>query len=294
MSEIANMNFEEGESHRTWLGILSELDEMLQSLNQLKQGLKNFEKYVPAAVVQHVLRTNKQVQLGVAPIYATVMFLDIENFTTITEALQPSDLVNLMQEFFTNLSQIIIDHSGVIDKYMGDCIMSLFNAPTSVPDHEYQAVCAAMKMHESIQMLNLQWRDRNFPTIGIRVGINTANCLIGNVGSEQRVNYTALGDGVNIASRLEGLNKYYNTRTMIGPNTYEKVKHLFACRWISSVVLKGKSVATHAYEVMCSLEDATPEILSLCKLHLELRDSLDRDDLSAALQICEELVSQSV
>ena len=131
--------------------------------------------------------------------------------------------------------------------------MALFNAPTAVVDHEYKATSAALKMHDSLQQLNSEWSQKGYPHVGIRVGINTATCLIGNVGSEQRVNYTALGDGVNIASRLEGLNKHFNTRTMIGPMTYEKVKDQFACRWVSYVVLKGKSSAIHAYEVMCHM-----------------------------------------
>ena len=118
MTLIANMNFQEVAKRQAWFTILSEVGEMLHSLDQMKQGLKNFEKYVPAAVVQHILRTNKQVQLGVTPTFATIMFLDIENFTTITESLQPADLIDMMQVLFTHLSSIISKHSGVIDKYV--------------------------------------------------------------------------------------------------------------------------------------------------------------------------------
>jgi hypothetical protein len=168
--------------------------------------------------------------------------------------------------------------------------MALFNAPDLVSHHQVCAVSAAVEMKRKLCDLNVAWSEQKLPLIQIRTGINTAMCLVGNVGSEQRMNYTALGDGVNIASRCESLNKRYGTDIIITESTYSSVNHKFLCRWLSYVCLQGKTNPIHVYEVLCPLDEATDEQIRLCSLHGDIKYAIEKCDVTRAKHTCAELL----
>ena len=169
--------------------------------------------------------------------------------------------------------------------------MALWNVPFPLEHHEIMIVRAALRMNQMLVELNKIWSKKKYPEIGIRVGINSTNCLIGNVGSLQRVSYTALGDGVNIAARCESLNKRYNTSIIVAEDTYEAVKDRYLCRWLSYVSLKGKSKPLHVYEVICDLELASEEQKDICNLHLLAQQSLLAKDFELTDETCSKLLS---
>jgi adenylate cyclase len=184
---------------------LNEFNEMNDSMTQMKQGLSNFQKFVPAEVVRSLLRSGTGVRLGVKHRSLTLLFMDIKDFTTITETIEPNVLIGLMSKFFKQMGEAIMQNGGTIDKFIGDCIMAFWNAPELVERHEMKALDASFEMRKRLEFLNQKWSRLNYPHVSVRIGINTAYSLVGNVGAPERINYTALGDGVNVAARLEGM-----------------------------------------------------------------------------------------
>jgi class 3 adenylate cyclase len=152
--------------------------------------------------------------------------------------------------------------------------MCLFNAPSTVERHPLMAVITALQMENQLTILNENWKINSLPCLEIRIGINSDTCLVGNIGSNDRMNYTALGDSVNIASRCECLNKRYNTTTLIAANTYVRIKDNILCRWITFVGLKGKSRSIHVYEPICLMDAASDRDILICELHDTMKEGL--------------------
>jgi adenylate cyclase len=211
---------------------------------------KAFESYVAPAVVQEMLKHPEQLRLGGERREITVLFTDIRGFTTMSENLAPEDLVNLLHEFLNPMSNIIINLGGTIDKYMGDAIMALFGAPLFRADHPRLACRAALEMAASLEALNRTWAGEGRPPLKVGVGVNTGPVAVGNMGSDRLFDYTAIGDNVNLASRLEGLNKYYGTSILISDTTAKALGNGFILRDIDSVRVKGKAHGVRIYELI--------------------------------------------
>ena len=211
---------------------------------------KAFESYVAPAVVQEMLKHPEALRLGGERRVISVLFTDIRGFTTMSEDLDPEALVKLLHDFLNPMSNIIIDQGGTIDKYMGDAIMALFGAPLEQPDHARQACRAALQMEDTLEELNRQWAKQGRPPLRIGVGVNTGPVAVGNMGSDRLFDYTAIGDNVNLASRLEGLTKYYGTNILISQATAEAVENGFILRDVDRVKVKGKAQASDIFEVM--------------------------------------------
>ncbi len=162
-------------------------------------------KVVSPEVAAELLR--KDVTLGGEEREVTVLFSDLRNFTSMSERLTPQEMLGILNRYFTRMDGIIEKHGGVVDKHMGDGLMALFGAPLANPDDADRAMKAALEMSEALDDLNWKWQKRGLPAIGVGIGINTDVVVAGNMGSETRLNYTVIGDGVNLASRLEGLTK---------------------------------------------------------------------------------------
>jgi adenylate cyclase len=160
---------------------------MSDSMAQMKQGLKNFQKFVPGDVVREILRQNCGVQLGVSSRRLTILFIDLANFTTISESVAPGILIKLLSQFFTEMSQAVMQTGGTIDKFIGDAIMAFWNAPMDVANHEICAVEAGLDMLARLDRLKKSVSDQVFHEVGVRIGIYTADSLIGNVGSPERI-----------------------------------------------------------------------------------------------------------
>ncbi len=219
-----------------------------------------FGRYLSPKVVAKLADKPGAVELGGETREMTFHFCDIRGFTTISEKFDPHGLTEFINKFLTPMTQIILDHDGTIDKYMGDCIMAFWNAPMDVPDHARRACTAALAMHEKLRALNERWQaeakaaGRDLPLIEIGTGLNTGPCVVGNMGSSLRVDYTVLGDDVNLASRLEGQSKTYGVRIVIGPRTREAAPE-FAAIELDLLQVKGKTLPVRIFALLGS-EDA--------------------------------------
>ncbi len=212
-----------------------------------KRKLKTaFSRYVSPELAEEITEKPEMLKLGGERKNITALFLDIENFTNLSEGLQPQEVVKVINVYFDALAQVIMAHGGSVDKYEGDAIMALFGAPVAMMDHAVKACTAALSIQARMQELNAQMGYK----LKIRVGLATGDAIVGNMGSAQRFDYTAMGDTVNTASRLEGANKFYHTGILVNPGTFEAAKAEIFFRKIDTVCLKGKDNAIAIYEVM--------------------------------------------
>lgn len=209
-----------------------------------------FARYVPEKVVDRLVARPELLRLGGEERVLTVLFSDLAGFTSISEAVPPSRLVPLLNEYLTEMTDIILSHGGIVDKFEGDAIMAEFGAPLPIADHAEMAVKAGLRMQERLKELRRIWNDKGLPALKCRIGINTGSMIVGNMGSSQVFDYTVLGDSVNLASRLEGANKLYGTWLMISEFTREYLPEgRFKMRPLDVVKVKGKSQAVKVYEV---------------------------------------------
>lgn len=216
-----------------------------------------FEKYVSKDVISHILENPDRLKLGGEKREITVFFSDIRGFTTISEKLSPEQLVHLLNDYLTEMTNIILKYNGVVDKYMGDAIMAFWNAPLDQPRHAERACTAALEMEKRLKQMQKKWKEDGVPHIEIGVGLNTGPAVVGNMGSYDRFDYTAMGDTVNLGSRLEGLNKPYGTRNIISETTREKIKKRpFLVRKLDMVMVKGKKEPITIFELVSRKEDA--------------------------------------
>ncbi len=226
-----------------------------------RRARETFSRFLAPKIVEDVLAAGGSVQLGGEKRVLSVLFSDIRGFTSISEKLDPHVLLELLNEYLTPMTDIIVqDHQGTLDKYIGDAIMAFWGAPQEQPDHALRACRAALGMIARLDELRVHWKERGLPDIDVGVGINTGPMSVGFVGSQDRFyNYTVLGDAVNLSSRLEGANKEYGTRIILGPQTYEDVKGAVVVRELDLVQVKGKREPVHIYELL-ALAPGTPAL----------------------------------
>ncbi|MBN2372710.1 adenylate/guanylate cyclase domain-containing protein [bacterium] len=209
-----------------------------------------FSHYLAPDIVNELVKNPDLLRLGGEKKVLTCLFSDIRDFTTISEGIKPEELVGLLNEYTTAMTDIIMKYNGLLDKYIGDAIMAVFCTPIEETDHPARACFAAIDMCKNLEGLQREWQAKGFPKIRIGVGINTGEMVAGNMGSMQRFNYTVLGDNVNLASRLEGANKEYGTQIIISQYTYEKAKGIVLARELDSVRVKGRNEPVVVYELL--------------------------------------------
>jgi adenylate cyclase len=181
-----------------------------------------------------------------------VLFSDLRKFTTISEKIPPQEMLAILNRYFTRMATIVEEHGGVVDKYVGDALMALFGAPLNHPDDADRAMKAALEMIEALDELNREWVQRGLTAIGLGIGINTDIVVAGNMGSKTRLNYTVIGDGVNLASRLEDLTKTpeYQTRIIVSSSTLAKAKDRYRTRRLGEVAVRGKQETTEIFALL--------------------------------------------
>jgi len=209
-----------------------------------------FERYVPEGVVKDLLKHPEKLSLGGEERFITVLFSDIAGFTTLSEKLPPKELVNLINEYLSEMTDIILSHNGIIDKYEGDAIMAEFGVPIFYKDHALKACITALDMQKRLNELSEKWEQTGLPGLKSRIGINSGNMIVGNMGSKKVFDYTALGDEVNLASRLEGANKLYGTNIMINESTNDLVKDELLTRPLDLIRVKGKQKPVQVFELI--------------------------------------------
>lgn len=215
-----------------------------------KREMKNlFSKYVSSDVLNEILKNPESVSLGGEEKEVTVFFSDIRGFTTLSEKTSPKELVHILNRYFTVMTNEVLKNGGVLDKYIGDAIMAFWGAPIENPDQADKALQASLGMISALEKLNKELKAKGDPEIGIGIGLYTGPAIVGNVGSDLRFDYTVIGDTVNIASRLEGLNKEYGTRIIIGETTKNKLKGNYRFKSLGSVAVKGRKEPLNIYSV---------------------------------------------
>ncbi len=209
-----------------------------------------FDKYMAAEVVDEIMRNPEGIKLGGARNELSVLFSDIAGFTSISEELEPETLVEFLNQYLSAMTDVILKHRGNVNKYLGDGIMAIFGAPRGDPNHATLACYAALESQETLVRLREEWKAQGYPEIVARIGINSGPIVVGNVGSQARMEYTVMGDNVNLASRLEGANKYYDTLILLGPRTYELARGEIEAREVDLLRVKGKREPVVVYELL--------------------------------------------
>jgi len=210
---------------------------------------KAFGQYLSPAVVSEIAQDPDSVRMGGEEQQVTLFFSDIANFTSYSERTEPTELVSQLCSYLTNVSEIITAREGTLDKYIGDAVMAFWGAPLKIADHAAQAALAAMEVQESLE---------EFPQFRTRIGIHTGRAVVGNVGSDMRFNYTAIGDTVNLASRLEGLGKRFGTSIILSETSFDEAKDAVEARMIGRVRVKGRRQPIAIYEPLCPKDDMGP------------------------------------
>lgn len=266
-----------------------------QFLTERKQRLlikSMFSTYVDPAVVDELIAHPERLVLGGRREELTVLFSDIEGFTTFSQHMEPEKLVALLNEYLSTMSEVIFHHRGTVDKYEGDAIMAFWGAPVPVRDHSLQACLSALQMIEALRELNDRWRGQERPHIGIRIGINTGSMVVGNMGSAGKFAYTVIGDSVNLASRLEGANKEYRTAIMVSERTYEQVKTRILCRKLDRIAVKGRSEPVTTYELLQPLDrPVDPGLRAFLSLYEEALERYFAREWEAAARTFERALS---
>ncbi len=218
-----------------------------------KKKVKNaFQHYLNPGVINQMLENPDMLKLGGEKKVLTVFFSDVRGFSTISETLSAEGLTHLLNEYFTPMTQLILDSGGMLDKYIGDAIMAVWGAPLPMADHADRAIASSLRMIDALEVLRAGWKERNMPMIDIGCGLNTGEMTVGNMGGDQRFDYTVMGDSVNLASRLEGTTKEYRTRIIISEYTKAAIQNpnLFVLRELDLIVVKGKTEPVKIYDVM--------------------------------------------
>jgi len=208
-----------------------------------------FGRYVSPQILEHILAHPESVQLGGERRDLTVLFSDIRGFTTISEASEPEAVVDMLNEYLTRMVEILLEHGGTLDKFIGDAVMGFWNAPATDPDHPRHAVECAIAMIEETARIRSKWEANGKPALRIGIGINTGDAVVGNIGAEKVFGYTVIGDAVNLASRLEGKNKDYGTEIIVSEFTKSRIDDGFEMVYLDEVKVKGKERAVRIYEV---------------------------------------------
>jgi adenylate cyclase len=210
---------------------------------------RRLARFFSPDVLEHVVR-DRDATLSSSRRLVTIFFSDIRGFTSISEKLQPEQVAEMLKEYLSEMTEVVFRHGGTVDKYIGDCVMALYNVPFADPDHAVNAIRTALEFQERTLAVSRTWEARVGVTIRNGVGINTGEAVVGTLGSRQRLEYTAIGDAVNLAARLESITKDYGASIIISEFTYEYVKGRFLTRELGAVTVKGKTQPVRIYAVL--------------------------------------------
>ena len=229
---------------------VSTLYSLITSGKEKRRVRNAFSRYVTTQVVDEILSKQEDLKLEGVRKELTVLFSDIRSFTTFSESTKAEEVFSHLNEYLTVMTDVVFKYGGTLDKYVGDEIMTVFGAPVPTPDHARDACHTALEMMSELRKLQEKWKKEGKQIFDIGIGINTGEMIVGNVGSERRMDYTVIGDAVNLGARLEGVNKEYGTNIIISEFTFEKIKDKFKTRFLGEIKVKGKEKAVKIYELL--------------------------------------------
>ena len=253
---------------------------------------ETFGTYIAPKVLDKMYEEKQAPKLGGVEGNHTAFFSDIQNFSTFSEALEPERMVALMNEYLTVMSKVVLDNEGTLDKYIGDAIVAFYGAPAPVENHEVKSCITALEMQRALAKLREKWKSENdWPDIVYsmqhRIGLNSGRMVTGNMGSEMRMNYTMMGDTVNLAARLESSAKQYGVYNFVGENIYESAKDEFIFRLLDFVQVKGKNIPVKVYELVSEKNNADNESINLIRTFEKGLDHYFRKDWDSAIKYFE-------
>jgi adenylate cyclase len=267
---------------------IKEINELQTALSLFETSLRSFSSFVPTGVVRELIKTGIPLTLGVESRFMTVLFADLQDFSSLAEQIAPNDLLAQLSVYFEAVSQAIAEEHGTVDKFIGDGIMAFWGAPAHRDDHVLRGCCGALRATRRMQQLNTDWRAQGRPPLHLRIGLHCANVLVGNVGSSERLSYTVMGDGVNVAARLEGINKTFGTALCVSDSVVEAIGADIVVRPIRKVQVKGRKHNFMIYELLGIRTSDDPELAppegfeKLCEMTLAASSCFERNDLHEA------------
>ncbi len=271
-----------------------EVNDLIHSMNMMKRALRTFGMFVPRDLVRELVASGKPIELGGQDRALTVMFTDVADFTALSERMDPGALLIHISRHLAAISDCVAEEHGTVDKYIGDAVMSFWGAPTPMEDHALRACRAALKAKRVQDRLNEEWEAAHLPTFFVRIGLHTSHVIVGNIGSVQRMSYTAVGDGVNVASRLEGVNKVYGTQICISQAVLDAAGDSVLARPLDKVAVKGRTGGEMVYELLAlktGPEDllSTPLQLDSCRLTQAAFEAYQHQEWQDAILLYQQL-----
>jgi len=230
--------------------LVSNFNEMSRNLREKELIKRAFSQYVSENILESFLQNPTSLQLGGTRTEATILFTDIRSFTALAEHLEPSEVVHILNDYFAAVVEIVQKYEGTLDKFIGDAVMAVFGTPISHKNDEERAVRAALEMNDRFQLLKQKWVREGYPEIEIGIGINTGEVIAGNVGSLQKLAYTVIGNSVNMAARIEKLNKRFHTQILISASTYKHLESILDAIPLPPTRVRGKSEEIQVYVVV--------------------------------------------
>lgn len=227
----------------------TEIDRLAQSVSRMSKALKAFAAFVPIDLVRGLMKSEKGLETGGHSRFITIMFTDLEAFSALSENRPSHELLQQVSRYLGTASRIIGEEFGTVDKFIGDAVMAFWGAPNELEDHAWRACVAAVRIQQEMDVMNAEWKKAGLPELKVRIGIHSDAVLVGNIGSIERMSYTVMGDGVNVASRLEGLNKNFGTRICISKTVYRESGERLILRPLGDMEVKGRKSTIEVFEL---------------------------------------------
>lgn len=232
--------------------LVREVSVLSRAIDTLDTTVRSFAAFVPWALVRQLIDSDQKLELGGHSRFLTIFFSDLESFSTLSEKIPSRELLIRVSAYLEVVTRAVNQEAGTIDKFIGDGVMAFWGAPNLLEDHAWRACVAALRVQEGMEELNRQSEGENWQRLNVRIGIHSDAVLVGNIGSQERMSYTVIGDGVNVAARLEGLNKEYGTRICISHNVFKEAGERLLVRPIEEVTVKGRRTAVPIYELLAA------------------------------------------
>ncbi len=291
--KIRNFDFD---NSRDVVSRVTEVHELSSSVATMRNAIETFAHYVPKALVEQLIQSGNQQQLGGERRQLSIMFTDVAKFTDMSERMSPEELMLKTTRYFQALGEIVLDNQGSIDKFIGDAIMAFWNAPLDDPNHVANACRTMLLCKVRSAELNADWAAEGQPIMRTRFGLHTGETVVGNIGSADRMDYTALGASVNLAARLEGLNKEYGTELLVSEPVYHLEKNACLFRPIDVARVKGISTPVKVYELCAALEGpekirASAEQRTLCRRWAPIYQDFSQGNWRAARDALQQFIA---
>lgn len=276
---------------------IREIAVLSKAIETLDAAVKSFAAFVPVGLVNQLLHSEQKLELGGHSRFLTIFFSDLESFSTLSEQVPSQELLLRVSAYLEVVTKAVNEELGTIDKFIGDGVMAFWGAPALLEDHAWRACVAALRIQRGMDALNARWQAEGLKPLNVRMGIHCDAVLVGNIGSKERMSYTVMGDGVNIAARLEGINKEYRTRICVSHSVFKEAGERLCVRPIDDVTVKGRRSKIPIYELM-GVFGAGPELepdaetVRLCKLTRWAYEAVVHEDFVAASDRYHEVLSE--